>query len=67
MLQDNKFRWLAHVSTADAESAKVLSEKYLIFPCGIIRGMLSVVGINATVSAEISAVPACKCLNIVIL
>lgn len=33
---------------------------HLYFPCGIIRGALSTLGIPCAVSADISNLPACK-------
>lgn len=34
--------------------------QYLAFSCGMIRGALSSLGINCIVTAEVSAMPACK-------
>ena len=34
--------------------------QYLAFPCGLIRGALSNFGINSIVTADVSAMPACK-------
>ncbi|KAF9670026.1 hypothetical protein SADUNF_Sadunf13G0025700 [Salix dunnii] len=69
VLQDNKFRWLSRISgdpsvdngTQDPESkvAQAMS-MYLYFPCGIIRGALSNLGIPCAVSADISSHPACE-------
>ncbi|KAI9084761.1 hypothetical protein K1719_033167 [Acacia pycnantha] len=75
VLQDNKFRWLAHVSidpsidgssnednsgsSAENKAAQAMS-MHLYFPCGIIRGALSNLGITCAVSADISNLPACS-------
>ncbi|BFZ07344.1 hypothetical protein BsWGS_10383 [Bradybaena similaris] len=58
VLQDNKFKFLVQMSTGKQymESAP----KYLAFPCGMIRGALSNLGVNCIVTAEVSAMPACK-------
>ncbi|KAH9523061.1 Trafficking protein particle complex subunit 6B [Bulinus truncatus] len=58
VLQDNKFKFLVQMSSGKQymESAP----KYLAFPCGMIRGALSNLGINCIVTAEVSAMPACK-------
>ncbi|KAI8784709.1 trafficking protein particle complex subunit 6B [Biomphalaria glabrata] len=58
VLQDNRFKFLVQMSTGKQymESAP----KYLAFPCGMIRGALSNLGINCIVTAEVSAMPACK-------
>jgi Transport protein particle (TRAPP) component len=32
-------------------------EQYLLYPCGVIRGALSSLGINATVQAETTDLP----------
>ncbi|KAK9215358.1 hypothetical protein WN944_007363 [Citrus x changshan-huyou] len=73
VLQDNRFRWLSRISTdpsventesqdpsAAAESKASLATMHVYFPCGIIRGALSNLGILCAVSADISNLPACK-------
>ncbi|KAG8382252.1 hypothetical protein BUALT_Bualt05G0057500 [Buddleja alternifolia] len=75
VLQDNRFRWLAHMSvdpsvetsgsiqdpSAMAENkAAQATGMHLYFPCGIIRGALSNLGIPCAVSADISSLPACS-------
>ncbi|KAJ4823509.1 hypothetical protein Tsubulata_035181, partial [Turnera subulata] len=68
VLQDNKFRWLSRMSveedgafSADPESpAAQAMSMHLYFPCGIIRGALSNLGIPCAVSADISNLPACS-------
>ncbi|EEF49741.1 trafficking protein particle complex subunit 6B isoform X1 [Ricinus communis] len=75
VLQDNKFRWLARMSIdpsieniglsqdpsvlEESKSAQAMS-MHLYFPCGIIRGALSNLGIPCAVSADISSLPACS-------
>lgn len=80
VLQDNKFRWLARMSidpstenvspveditspTAESKAAQAMS-MHLYFPCGIIRGALSNLGIPCAVSADISNLPACVYLSL---
>ncbi|KAE9593650.1 putative transport protein particle (TRAPP) component [Lupinus albus] len=77
VLQDNKFRWLAHMSVDPSSAHNVNSaddnsspsaeniaaqamSMHLYFPCGIIRGALSNLGIPCAVSADISNLPACS-------
>ncbi|KAK9060360.1 hypothetical protein SSX86_021064 [Deinandra increscens subsp. villosa] len=75
VLQDNKFRWLSHMSVdpsvdisgagqepfamSENKSAQATS-MHLYFPCGIIRGALSTLGIPCAVSADTSNLPACS-------
>lgn len=73
VLQDNKFRWLSRVSIepspeketedpstpGESKAAQAVS-MYLYFPCGIIRGVLSNLGITCAVSADISSLPTCE-------
>ncbi|KAE9618993.1 hypothetical protein Lal_00047376 [Lupinus albus] len=76
VLQDNKFRWLTRMSidssadngssvednstpAAENKTAHAIS-MHLYFPCGIIRGALSNLGIPCAVSADISNLPACS-------
>ncbi|GAV82202.1 TRAPP domain-containing protein [Cephalotus follicularis] len=72
VLQDNRFRWLTHLSldptTENTEDPNGRSENkgaqvasmHLYFPCGIIRGALSNLGIPCAVSADISNLPQCS-------
>ncbi|URE34083.1 transport protein particle component, Bet3 [Musa troglodytarum] len=76
VLQDNRFRWLTRVSIdpsldiseASQDDSAVTPENkaaeatsmHLYFPCGIIRGALSNLGIPCAVSADISNLPACS-------
>jgi len=76
VLQDNRFRWLMRIpvdasldnmdspshryqSSGDKSMTQALS-LHLYFPCGIIRGALSNLGIPCAVSADISNLPACE-------
>lgn len=56
MLVDNKFRWLRHMSGQTQEDA----QKYVVFPSGIIRGALSIMGIQSTVVADCTEFPGCS-------
>ena len=58
MLHDNRFRWLTNMSCDGA--ALELAANYVIFPCGLIRGALSSLGVRCIVTAEISTLPSCK-------
>ncbi|GER30227.1 trafficking protein particle complex subunit 6b [Striga asiatica] len=75
VLQDNRFRWLAHMSvdpslvtSGSVQDPSAMAENeaaqatglHLYFPCGIIRGALSNLGIPCAVSADISNLPACS-------
>ncbi|KAK3811986.1 MAG: transport protein particle component [Benniella sp.] len=60
VLQDNNFRWFGKM-THDQNSAEAVKRvtPYLWFPCGILRGILSNLGIASVVSAEPTSLPAC--------
>ncbi|XP_010247249.1 PREDICTED: trafficking protein particle complex subunit 6B-like [Nelumbo nucifera] len=74
VLQDNRFRWLTRMSisptntdlsqdssiTTIENKALQATSMYLYFPCGIIRGALSNLGIACAVSADMSNHPACS-------
>ncbi|XP_020579322.1 LOW QUALITY PROTEIN: trafficking protein particle complex subunit 6B [Phalaenopsis equestris] len=73
VLQDNMFRWIARISPNplqenlsesstpnDDNQAAQITSMYLYFPCGIIRGALTSLGIPCAVSADISNRPACS-------
>ncbi|CZR58983.1 related to TRS33-TRAPP subunit of 33 kDa involved in targeting and fusion of ER to golgi transp [Phialocephala subalpina] len=57
VLTDNSFRPFARMSTEPGGNAVVRAQPFLWYPCGIIRGALASMGINATVQAETSELP----------
>ncbi|KAG6502247.1 hypothetical protein ZIOFF_042136 [Zingiber officinale] len=67
VLRDNKFCWFTLVSIdpsseddeASQGSSSEAANMLLHFPCGIIRGALSNVGISCAVSADASNLPSC--------
>lgn len=66
VFQDYKFRWVRFLSLpiSDATSNEMSEDaknllKFIYYPCGIIRGALSVFGINCDVNADISGSPHC--------
>lgn len=80
VLQDNRFRWLVHMSidpsvqaSGNIQDPSAMAENksaqatgmHLYFPCGIIRGALSNLGIACAVSADISNLPACELLTLI--
>ncbi|MBA0873373.1 hypothetical protein Goshw_001226 [Gossypium schwendimanii] len=70
VLQDNRFCWLTRMSIDQSPENgtskelsimadnKAMQSMHLYFPCGIIRGALSNLGIPCAVSADISNLPA---------
>lgn len=54
VLKDLELRWLARFPS-NQESARVTAIQLLGFPCGIIRGVLSNLGISAVVSCDFLA------------
>lgn len=56
VLTDNNFRWLSHVSISDVEDAKS-PEDYVVFPCGVICGALTRLGVKCRVTAEVIPQP----------
>ncbi|KAF3483598.1 uncharacterized protein GIQ15_02922 [Arthroderma uncinatum] len=57
VLTDNAFRPFIRMSMSVRSEAVLRAQTYLWFPCGIIRGTLASVGIEATVQAESSDLP----------
>eukprot|EP00761_Pharyngomonas_kirbyi_P002489 gb/GECH01002493.1/.p1 GENE.gb/GECH01002493.1/~~gb/GECH01002493.1/.p1 ORF type:complete len:172 (+),score=29.61 gb/GECH01002493.1/:1-516(+) len=51
MLLDNEFQWLQYNSAPNMTSSQL--EKYVMFPSGIIRGALSSLGIESTVTPDV--------------
>jgi len=54
VLKDHELRWLRRLPPED-ETARVAAIKMLAFPCGLIRGALSNLGISAVVSCDFLA------------
>ncbi|KAI9865013.1 MAG: Trafficking protein particle complex subunit 33 [Vezdaea acicularis] len=57
VLTDNTFRPFSRMSTEAGGQAIIKAQPFLWFPCGIIRGALASMSINATVHAETSQLP----------
>ncbi|KIV85186.1 hypothetical protein, variant [Exophiala sideris] len=57
VLTDNKFRPFSRMSMTTHTEAIARAQAHLYFPCGIIRGVLSSLGIKATVQAETTELP----------
>ncbi|KAL8791436.1 MAG: hypothetical protein Q9213_000052 [Squamulea squamosa] len=57
VLTDNTFRPFARMSMSSPSEALTRAQPFLWFPCGVIRGALAIMGINATVQAETSELP----------
>ena len=57
VLTDSKFRPLMRMSMTTSAEALQRAQPHLFFPCGIIRGVLSSLGIKATVQAETTELP----------
>eukprot|EP00003_Mantamonas_plastica_P020056 TRINITY_DN3246_c0_g1_i1.p1 TRINITY_DN3246_c0_g1~~TRINITY_DN3246_c0_g1_i1.p1 ORF type:complete len:191 (+),score=43.64 TRINITY_DN3246_c0_g1_i1:34-573(+) len=60
VLRDNKFPWLKRHSTGKGGNATELAAPYVAFPCGLIRGALENLGIEAQVTVEIDNLPCCE-------
>jgi hypothetical protein len=58
VLTDNKFRPFSRMSMTSAAEAVQRAQVHLIFPCGIVRGALASLGLEATVQAESQDLPA---------
>mmetsp|Transcript_10630 Transcript_10630/g.12404 ORF Transcript_10630/g.12404 Transcript_10630/m.12404 type:complete len:164 (-) Transcript_10630:334-825(-) len=58
VLHDNKFRWLRHVSlAANTPQGSELVARYLVFPCGVVKGALASFGVPCEVTADILDTP----------
>ncbi|KAL9127734.1 MAG: hypothetical protein Q9217_003443 [Psora testacea] len=58
VLTDNSFKPFSRMSMASSSEAVSRVQPHLWFPCGIIRGSLASMGVNAMVQAETSELPA---------
>lgn len=66
VLKDNNFRWVTRLSANQqtpgmpAQPAVTeLAKDFLVLPCAIVRGALCHLGVECSVSAESTALPAC--------
>ncbi|KAH8895149.1 bet3 family protein [Thozetella sp. PMI_491] len=57
VLTDNSFRPFSRMSTEAGGQAVLRAQPFLWFPCGLVRGALAAMGVNATVQAETSELP----------
>ena len=57
---DDDFAWLKNVAPVGAVDFDVEVLKFLVFPCGLIRGALSNLGVSCTVNAECDELPKVK-------
>lgn len=57
VLQDTTFRWTKYISGEPGEDGKALTLKYMLIPCGLIRGALSAWGLDAVVNVDIALLP----------
>ncbi|EQL00180.1 Transport protein particle (TRAPP) component [Ophiocordyceps sinensis CO18] len=57
VLTDNVFRPFSRMSTEAGGQAVARAQPFLWFPCGIVRGALAALGMNATVQAEVNDLP----------
>jgi hypothetical protein len=58
VLQDNTFRFIRQIS--NTSQYLDVAPAHVVFTCGLIRGTLANLGINAIVTAEIVTMPSCK-------
>lgn len=59
VLNDNRFKYLLLISTSNTADTTNFSQYYVIFPCGVIRGVLSSLGLECFVTANIPKLPSC--------
>lgn len=64
VLRDTQFTWTRNlcqnvVGGVERLPNSLLAGDYLVLPCGILRGVLSSFGIDATVTADATALPQC--------
>ncbi|KAJ3298227.1 Trafficking protein particle complex subunit 6B [Rhizoclosmatium sp. JEL0117] len=59
VLTDNNFRWFSRMSANSATETAQLAFPHAAFPCGLIRGALSALGVASVVIAEVSNTPQC--------
>ena len=57
VLQDHAFRWAKFVSGGPGQDSRALALKYLLVPCGLLRGALAAWGLEAAVNVDVSQLP----------
>ena len=53
VLHDKQFRWLMYIAGDTPESTRDAALRHCVFPCGLLRGALGALGVNAVVRADI--------------
>lgn len=64
VLRDTQFKWISRLSQNLVDRKEKLSPQdialeYLVLPCGIVKGALHALGMDATVTADATALPQC--------
>jgi hypothetical protein len=57
VLHDSKFFYITRLSSSSSEETVLAAKNHVVFSCGVIRGSLSSLGVEAFVTAEIAALP----------
>ncbi|KAF0975820.1 hypothetical protein FDP41_005147 [Naegleria fowleri] len=57
VLNDNRFLFLTRFATSNPDETNNAAKDYVVYACGVVRGALTVLGIDAFVTAEINTVP----------
>jgi hypothetical protein len=57
VLHDSKFFYLTRLSTTTTDETVNAAKNHVVFSCGVIRGSLSSLGVEAFVTAEIGTLP----------
>lgn len=57
VVDDDSFQWLSAIGPVEGCDCKEAALKYLIFPCGVLRGALYSLGVIAVVNGQIDQLP----------
>jgi hypothetical protein len=57
VVDDDSFQWLSAIGPVEGCDSKEAALKYLIFPCGVLRGALYSLGVAAVVNGKVEQLP----------
>ena len=57
VVDDDNFQWLSAIGPVEGCDSKEAALRYLIFPCGVLRGALYSLGVAAVVNGQVDQLP----------
>ena len=59
-VEDESLKFIHRLSAGENVNVEDEAQKFVVFPCGLIKGALDALGFDAQVRCEVTKVPSCK-------